>query len=78
MARDTSSLPVSNVFKPATTTTEACVILSTQLTTYTELDRLIANQNIVEALRANDLSQIRQILSAIASQLQAWLTLPDM
>jgi len=75
MARNGTTLQASNVFRLATTTTEACGVLARQLSIYEGLTATVANPAIVEALRENDLGQIRMILAAIASQLKEWLEL---
>jgi len=77
MARNTASLPASNVFKPATTTIEACAIMAEQLTAYEDLLRTLQNPTIYEPLRENDLSQIRTLIATLANQLQTWLGLPN-
>jgi len=73
MARNTANLPASNVFKPASTTIEACAILAEQLMAYEGLLRSIQAPVLLEQLRENDLSQTRQILANIATQLNTWL-----
>lgn len=77
MAKNTSGLSANNVFKPATTTTQAAEILSGQLTAYEGLMRAIQSPNMLEALRMNDLTQTMNILDALAKQLQAWMGAPN-
>jgi len=75
MARNTATLPASNVFKPASTTIEASAIMAEQLAAYESLLRTLQNPTIYEPLRENDLNQIRQLIATLASQLQTWLGL---
>lgn len=77
MARNTASLPATNVFKPATTTIEATSILAEQITAYEGLLRSLGHPLLYEPLRENDLSQVRTLIAAMAQQLQVWLALPN-
>jgi len=75
MARDTSGLSPNNVFKPASTTIDASIIYAAQLSTYSTLLGALSQPAVNEALRENDLSQIKTLQQALVNQLTTWLAL---
>lgn len=77
MARNTVNLLDSNVFKPASTTIEAADILAGQLMAYEGLLRPLQNPVLSEALRENDIKQVRTILDGLLDSLKDWLLISN-
>lgn len=77
MARNTATLSGNNVFKPAENTIQASAILAEQLQAYEGLLRALGSPVLLEGLRENDLTQIKNILGVMVNQLTDWLKLPN-
>jgi len=75
--RDTSSLPQNNVFKAASTQTDALRVLAAISSQMSQLAAQLADSGYDDETLEDLIVKGRARMFATQSQLNAWLTLPD-